>query len=153
MTTVSPGLTVSTGFCALSYHPTWVVSMVAGSRCTLPGEPLATTVDCATALAGARHAPMRKAAAAQPIFGFMASLPVGWRPVLARRAVCGPLRAILHMRTGTGQEADARTVAGAAYFAATCGLSHRLFGTTQCTFFSVAEIAPTRQSMAALASP
>jgi hypothetical protein len=49
MTTLSPGLMVSTGFCALSYQPNWVVSMVAGSRWTFAGAPVATTTVCAVA--------------------------------------------------------------------------------------------------------
>src|SRR5258706_880234 len=49
MTTLSPGLMVSTGFCALSYQPNCVVSMVAGSRCIFPGAPVATATVCAVA--------------------------------------------------------------------------------------------------------
>src|SRR5262249_9698330 len=49
MTTLSPGLIVSTGFCALSYQPNCVVSMVAGSRCTFPGAAVATATVCAVA--------------------------------------------------------------------------------------------------------
>src|SRR5262249_29359708 len=52
MPTLSPGLTVSTGFCALSYQPNCVVSMVAGSRWTCPAAPLAATTVCAGAAAG-----------------------------------------------------------------------------------------------------
>src|SRR6185369_5745452 len=40
---------VSTGGCALSNQPHWVVSRVAGSRCSLPGLPVAGTTDCALA--------------------------------------------------------------------------------------------------------
>ena len=49
MTTVSPELMVSTGFCALSYQPSCVFSIVAGSRCTFPGVPVATATVCASA--------------------------------------------------------------------------------------------------------
>jgi hypothetical protein len=74
--------------------------------------------------------------------------------------------AIVHVRAGIGQgaqraqgvdavdAADARPTGLSSHFAATAfGFCHRLFGTRQCTFFSAAEIAPTRQSIAALASP
>src|SRR5262245_64075971 len=49
MTTLSPGLMVSTGFCALSYQPNCVVSMVAGSRWTFPGAPVAAVTVCGVA--------------------------------------------------------------------------------------------------------
>src|SRR5436190_13706139 len=48
-TTVSPESTFSTGACALSNQPHCVVSIVAGSRCTLPGYLLVGTTVCETA--------------------------------------------------------------------------------------------------------
>src|SRR5437660_5513976 len=53
---VSPESTCSTGGWALLNQPHWVVSMVAGSTCVLPGRRLARTVrsaSCAGVEAGA----------------------------------------------------------------------------------------------------
>src|SRR5215472_10123602 len=50
MTTVSPELTRSTGGCALSNQPHWVVSSVAGSRCTF--LPLGNATVCSLGSGG-----------------------------------------------------------------------------------------------------
>src|SRR5215207_5312182 len=85
MTTVSPGLTVSTGFWALSYQPHCVVSIVAGRMWTAPCVPLAGTTlsaafvtrPAATSRAGASRNPRHQVMALLPLATYCSRRPEG----------------------------------------------------------------------------
>src|SRR5215218_5589670 len=78
MMTVSPGLTVSTGFWALSYQPHCVVSIVAGRMWTAPCVPLAgTTLSALTPVVARPAATSRAGASRNPRHQVMALLPFG----------------------------------------------------------------------------
>src|SRR5215218_8575013 len=76
MMTVSPGLTVSTGFWALSYQPHCVVSNVAGRMWTAPCVPLAGTT-LSAAFVTRQPATSRAGASRNPRHQVMALLPFG----------------------------------------------------------------------------
>src|SRR5215218_8989167 len=76
MMTVSPGLTVSTGFWALSYQPHCVVSIVAGRMWTAPCVPLAGTT-LSAAFDTRPPATSRAGASRNPRHQVMALLPFG----------------------------------------------------------------------------